>query len=400
MTNDLYDTSTAPALEDEFWGEQAEWSALDRPARRQRGRFGDTLSRWFRDRFDTSVDTSAATEDGVLDNDDLLAIAALLGGGGPVVEATPATNRRWASDPFVMRVGAVLVVVAIAVPVLMGMAGGSGADESSTMTEVFAGLDVGDAARTLPVPTPDQAGLEAESPSVAVSTAPVASPVEVVASTVPASTAPAATVPAPIAAAAVATPACGNDYELASGDYWIRIADAADVSLADLLAVNGASVDTLLVPGGSICLPVGASTPAPPRTSAAKPAVASASPSRPVATAPATPPATTAPPAPPTTVAAQPARVAAAESVAIIRQIWPDDLEERAIQIAWRESNHLNYVSNYCCHGLFQIHWNAHRSWLSSIGVTSVGQLYDPVVNTRAALELYHRAGGWGPWGG
>ena len=50
---------------------------------------------------------------------------------------------------------------------------------------------------------------------------------------------------------------------VAAGDYWIRIADAADVSLADLLAVNDASVDTVLVPGGSICLPVGASTPAP-----------------------------------------------------------------------------------------------------------------------------------------
>jgi hypothetical protein len=37
---------------------------------------------------------------------------------------------------------------------------------------------------------------------------------------------------------------------------------------------------------------------------------------------------------------------------------------------------------------------------LATIGVTSSSQLFDPLVNANAALALYNRAGGWGPWGG
>jgi hypothetical protein len=99
-------------------------------------------------------------------------------------------------------------------------------------------------------------------------------------------------------------------------------------------------------------------------------------------------------------VPARPAAVSAAEAVAIIRSVWPDDLEERAIEIAWRESNHRSNVNNSCCYGLFQIHWEAHRSWLSSMGVTSAWQLYDAKTNAVAAYTLYQRAGGFGPWGG
>jgi hypothetical protein len=84
----------------------------------------------------------------------------------------------------------------------------------------------------------------------------------------------------------------------------------------------------------------------------------------------------------------------------IIRSVWPDDLEERALEIAWRESNHRSNVNNWCCYGLFQIHWTAHRSWLAGFGVTSASQLYDPTVNATVAYALYQRAGGWGPWGG
>ena len=97
---------------------------------------------------------------------------------------------------------------------------------------------------------------------------------------------------------------------------------------------------------------------------------------------------------------ARPAAVSAAEAVAIIRAVWPDDLEERAIEIAWRESNHRSNVNNSCCYGLFQIHWEAHRSWLSSVGVTSAWQLDDARTNAVAAYTLYQRAGGFGPWGG
>jgi LysM repeat protein len=188
---------------------------------------------------------------------------------------------------------------------------------------------------------------------------------------------------------------CGARYELVAGDYWIRIADASGVSLAELLEVNGASVDTTLVPGRSICLPVGAGTPAPPTTvatPAAPPAPATTSaPRRSV---------TTAAPAPTTTVASRPAAVPQSQAAAIIRDVWPDHLEERALEIAWRESNHRSNVNNFCCYGLFQIHWEAHRSWLATIGITSVSQLFDPVANANAAYVLYQRSGGFGPWGG
>jgi hypothetical protein len=82
----------------------------------------------------------------------------------------------------------------------------------------------------------------------------------------------------------------------------------------------------------------------------------------------------------------------------IIRDVWPDDLEDRALTIATRESRLIPTARNYCCHGLFQIYWSIHRGWLADYGVTSVEQLYDAETNARMALVLFQRAGGWGPW--
>jgi hypothetical protein len=85
---------------------------------------------------------------------------------------------------------------------------------------------------------------------------------------------------------------------------------------------------------------------------------------------------------------------------AIIRSIWPDHLEDKAIAIASRESNLIPTAYNgWCCYGLFQIYFNANASFLRSIGVTSASQLYDPYVNTRAAFAMY-QVSGWRPWGG
>ena len=78
--------------------------------------------------------------------------------------------------------------------------------------------------------------------------------------------------------------------------------------------------------------------------------------------------------------------------------MWPDNLEEKALQIAWRESNWQPRARNYCCHGLFQIYYDVHKSWLPSVGVNSVEDLYDPYLNSVAAYTLYQRAGGWSPW--
>ena len=56
-------------------------------------------------------------------------------------------------------------------------------------------------------------------------------------------------------------------------------------------------------------------------------------------------------------------------------------------------------AKNFCCYGIFQMYWEVHDVWLVDIGITSASQLYDPATNARAALALYERAGGWGPWG-
>ncbi len=71
--------------------------------------------------------------------------------------------------------------------------------------------------------------------------------------------------------------------------------------------------------------------------------------------------------------------------------MWPDDLEDKAIAIATRESNLTPAVRNFCCYGLFQIYFSVHAGWLAGMGVTDATQLYDPTVNAQAALALYFR---------
>jgi hypothetical protein len=50
------------------------------------------------------------------------------------------------------------------------------------------------------------------------------------------------------------------------------------------------------------------------------------------------------------------------------------------------------------CYGLFQIHFQAHKSWLATIGVTNPSQLLDAGTNARAALTLYKRSNSWAAW--
>jgi hypothetical protein len=88
----------------------------------------------------------------------------------------------------------------------------------------------------------------------------------------------------------------------------------------------------------------------------------------------------------------------AAEVEAIIREVWPDDLEDEAVRIARRESNLQPAAHNSCCYGLFQIYWSVHQGWLRAMGITSAQQLMDPEVGARAGYALYQRSGGWGPW--
>ena len=210
---------------------------------------------------------------------------------------------------------------------------------------------------------------------------------------------------------------CAIEYTVAQGDYWISIAKSSSVKLADLLVANGAKVSTALYAGRIICLPTNASAPtttvkAPTTTTksntpntTAKPNATTATAARPKPSStnktPITVTSTTVTPttAAPSTTAAPPANTYSRSEVEqIIRNVWPDDLEEEAVRIATRESNLIPTVRNSCCYGLFQIYFNANKSSLVSWGITSASALYDPQVNAYAAYAMYLRAGGWGPW--
>ena len=191
-------------------------------------------------------------------------------------------------------------------------------------------------------------------------------------------------------------PVCQLPYTVGAGDYWIRIADAAGVTLGKLLRANLATIATPIYPGDDICLPDGATLPAPP--------TAATTTTAPPATAPSTAPppsvasTTTSTTTAPTTTVPVPPPPPRAEIEAMIREIWPDDLEDKALTIAWRESGYRSTAKNWCCYGIFQIHWSAHKSWLDDIGVTSPAHLLDARTNVKAAYLLYQRSGGWGPW--
>jgi hypothetical protein len=85
--------------------------------------------------------------------------------------------------------------------------------------------------------------------------------------------------------------------------------------------------------------------------------------------------------------------------VQFIRDAWPDELEERALAIAQRESKLQPSAlsGSKCCYGLFQIYYRWHTGWLPQVGITSPAQMFDPGLNAAAAYRLYQRSG-WGPW--
>jgi LysM repeat protein len=170
----------------------------------------------------------------------------------------------------------------------------------------------------------------------------------------------------PAPAGAKAATGCAKTYTAVPNDSWNRIATKVKVKMSLLLQVNKATASTLLLIGDVICLPKSAITKAP-ATSGLK-------------------------------LKAPAKRYSVKQSTAIIREIWPDKLENRAIAIAKRES-HLNAAAwNSCCVGLFQINWQSHKSWLVGIGITSAQQLLDARVNAKAGYAIYKRSNSWGAW--
>lgn len=83
----------------------------------------------------------------------------------------------------------------------------------------------------------------------------------------------------------------------------------------------------------------------------------------------------------------------------IIRDVWPDELEDHALAIVARETGGTfdPTVRNACCWGLFQIYFGAHRAMLADLGVTDAHQLLDARTNATVALALY-QLDGWHPW--
>jgi hypothetical protein len=311
-------------------------------------------------------------------------------------------------DPLLLRLGLIVLVGVLLVPLALSLR----ADAAADSVEVSG--DPVPAAGAAPEVAPVTAVVEAPAPAptdtvsaATTTTATVAAASGATTATADAESSASAqltddgmidVIDAPAVADAPAQriePVCAATYTVHDGDYWLRLADESGVALSELLGRNVATIDTPLFAGDEVCLPAGAAMPAPPP---APTTVAPTTAPRPTTTAPpATTAATTAPPA----TTAAPAYTSPEQNVAIIREVWPDDLEEKAIQVAWRESNWRAEVFNgTCCYGLFQIYWTVHRGWLDDFGVTSSTQLFDARTNARMALEIYRRAGGWGPWGG
>jgi LysM repeat protein len=337
-------------------------------------------------------------------------------------------------DPLLMRLGVVALVAALLVPALLSFRGsstealiesaslsgptatfnllpadaaaaeGSTADAGTADAATTEGSTSGATSQLDPNDLPPAIPVNAQQPTVTESAALGAKPLS--ATQLADSAMTRTNGSAALGAAAANAPAdrvepvCAIDYEVVAGDFWIRLADAAEVSLAELLEANGATSLTPIYPGTSICLPAGATTPVAPTATAAPdttvPATTSSVTTSSVTTSPAVTTPTTATPAGTTPSSSN---STPDEVKQIIRDVWPDELEERAIEIAYRESRYVPTAKNYCCYGLFQIYWSVHQSWLDGIGITDDQQLYDPATNARAAYELYQRAGGWGPWG-
>jgi LysM repeat protein len=352
---------------------------------------------------------------------------------------TPAFSdqvRRAGRDPFLSRVGLMILGFALLAPVAMILrTGGDSTIETSGLPGATASLELGNddqapapvdysdalvppdqaaalaAAQTTaaPVATPVPAPIAAPAPvAVVTPQAAVATPTQAPVAAAP--TPPVTTVPAPasteapitkvaaveetvttVAARVADSPSCATTYDVAAGDYWLGIAKKHQVTLHELFAANNAGATTSLYPDDELCLPANAVVPAERPTTTPAPAPATTKP--PVATTKPAPPSTE---APATTQAKR--NYSEDEAIEIIRAVWPDDLEDKAIQIAGRESGYNPRAKNYCCYGLFQLYWDVHKSWMREAGIGSSEELYDPQVNAYAAYLMYQRAGGWSPW--
>jgi hypothetical protein len=214
-----------------------------------------------------------------------------------------------------------------------------------------------------------------------------------------------ATLPAPVPTAATLPAVAIEALPAAVIPQTAAVAPAAPVSkkttttfdiqsLPDAIPVNPPAPAPAAKPAATTVKPV--ATTAKPVTTTAKPVTTSAKPAA-KSTAPAAKPTTTtAKPAPTTT--AKPNRQYSTEEVkSLIRQMWPADSVDKALDVAWKESNYLARADNgWCCLGVFQINYSSHQRRLAARGLGRDG-LFDAKVNIEIALEIF-REQGWSPW--
>ena len=174
----------------------------------------------------------------------------------------------------------------------------------------------------------------------------------------------------PAVGAPSASAAC-TSFTVQRGDSWSLLADYAGVGLSSMLRANNATARTIILPGQKLCVPKGASFNRPGANVAAEAAT-------------------------PKLIIPK-KRLSVSESEAIIREIFPDKLERRALKIAKRESRLNHAAHSWCCLGLFQIYFGANKAFLGTLGITNASQLLDARTNATAAYAMYQRSG-WAPW--
>jgi LysM repeat protein len=270
--------------------------------------------------------------------------------------------------------------------------------------------------------------------------------------TMPMTTTPQVVVTAPETAPATPAPTteapkrvCASKYIVQAGDSWFGIADRAGVKASLIAGTNNKTFQSPLMVGQEICLPPGASVPAPiepevvTTTTVAKivcvgkytvekgdswfgiatkvgvkiseltaangktsrstllPGQELCLPKGAVTTSAAAPstqaPTTTQPPkyVPTKTFTRD-------ELEKFVRDAWPDNLEENAFYVVQRESRWNPLARNSCCIGLFQLNWKSHKSWMKDYGITDASELLNPEINAKLAYVTWKRSDSWRPW--
>lgn len=268
----------------------------------------------------------------------------------------------WVRYPMGSRIVAALTVTLLLAPVVAFFRGGDGSGTASAAADT--GLVVSDAADA-------SAGMAADGSAALVSDA-VAAASE---GTLPGTAATAATLPR---TTPTTPPATAAPRKTASQSSTVQVVKPPVTTKAP--AKSTTSAKAVVKPATS---------------KATKPTTAATAVVKPPATA--TTPRTTRPQA---VATAAPAHEWTTDEVqALIRQMWPADSVDKALQVAARESRFRATVYNgWCCYGVFQINGSSHLHRLRARGL-GVQDLLDPKVNIDIALELFQEQG-WGPWGG